>query len=166
MQSKQLAFVIKCMYLTIEPLSILWTCLCLFAIGLDVFGMVRRFLTESVYMAQTPLSSDICAQIHAYTRIHWSYDKWPLQRGPSTITQSYACSMFLCVYLCILIDFYNYCISCHGAVWITGNRHNDGSMIYYYLGKVNMFQNTQSIAAEQQNLSKLAGFIHMLSIHP
>ena len=42
----------------------------------------------------------------------------------------------------------------------TGNRHNDGSTIYYYLGKVNMFPNARSIAEEQPNLSNLAGLIH------
>ena len=42
----------------------------------------------------------------------------------------------------------------------TGNRHNDGSTIYYYLGKVNMFQNDRSIAEKQPNLSNLAGLIH------
>ena len=42
----------------------------------------------------------------------------------------------------------------------TGNRHSDGSTIYYYLEKVNLFPNARSIVEEQPNMSNLAGLIH------
>ena len=45
-------------------------------------------------------------------------------------------------------------IDVHVSICI-GNRHDDGSAIYYYLGKVNMFPNARSIAEEQPKIGQI-----------